>query len=242
MALPPRETLPLPPPGLDYAALRRAGLARLPELTAAWTDFNEHDPGVTILEQLCYALTDLAYRSSYPIPELLASGGRDPYRSLPGPARVLPSQPVTLADLRKLALDVEGVRNAWFEPLPSALPGLTYDPWENALFFDPGGAPPHRQPVALRGLLRVRVQAEAGRAADEVADALNARLRANRPLGMDFTYPQVLPAQPLRVDADIEIGPVADPRDLLAQIYCALDEFIAPRVRFRTLPELLAQG
>ena len=50
---------------LDYAALRAAGLRHLERLAGhLWTDFNDHDPGITILEQLCYALTDVAYRAA----------------------------------------------------------------------------------------------------------------------------------------------------------------------------------
>jgi len=67
-----------------------------------WTDFNTSDPGVTILEQLCYAITDLAYRASHEVPDLLASSGGDPYRSLYSAATILTSHPVTLLDLRKV--------------------------------------------------------------------------------------------------------------------------------------------
>jgi hypothetical protein len=42
-----------------------------------WSDFNSHDPGITILEQLCYAITDLAYRSNFPIADLIATGGME---------------------------------------------------------------------------------------------------------------------------------------------------------------------
>ena len=50
--------------GPDFAALRTEGIRLLQELCGrSWTDYNLHDPGVTILEQLCYALTDLMYRA-----------------------------------------------------------------------------------------------------------------------------------------------------------------------------------
>ena len=40
--------------------LREMGIEEIQKLSGKiWTDFNLHDPGVTILEQLCYALTDL---------------------------------------------------------------------------------------------------------------------------------------------------------------------------------------
>ena len=62
--------------GLDYAALLQAGLA-LAQTAAAdsWTDYNLHDPGVTLLEQLCYGLTDIAYRIDFPVADHLSGPG-----------------------------------------------------------------------------------------------------------------------------------------------------------------------
>ena len=101
---------------IDYATLRQEGIRQLGRLVGSeWTDFNEHDPGITILEQLCYALTDLAYRIDFSLPEILSEGGANPYASLHAPALILSSRPVTLMDMRKLVIDVQGVQNAWIE-------------------------------------------------------------------------------------------------------------------------------
>ncbi|MCI5121750.1 MAG: hypothetical protein D3908_11275, partial [Candidatus Electrothrix sp. AUS4] len=55
-----------------FAGLRRQGLEYAQQLSGEiWTDYNLHDPGVTILEQLCFALTDLLYRTEYAVPDLL---------------------------------------------------------------------------------------------------------------------------------------------------------------------------
>jgi len=42
------------------AALRR----QIPRVAPEWTDHNTHDPGITVLEALAYALTDLQHRSA----------------------------------------------------------------------------------------------------------------------------------------------------------------------------------
>ena len=97
---------------MDYVHLRDEGIALLGQLAGTqWTDYNTHDPGITILEQLCYAITDLGYRIGYPIPDLISPV--DP--GLPGPDAILTTDPVTAADLRRAALDVDGVGNAWVE-------------------------------------------------------------------------------------------------------------------------------
>ncbi len=47
---------------LNFDALRAKGIGLIQELSGhAWSDFNLHDPGITILEHLCFAITDMAY-------------------------------------------------------------------------------------------------------------------------------------------------------------------------------------
>jgi hypothetical protein len=204
-----------------------------------WTDFNAHDPGITILEQLCYALTDLGYRIDYDLKDLLASGEAEPYRSLNSPAEVLTTNPVTLTDLRKVLIDVDGVKNAWIEPVEDVPPPLYYDPSDHSLYLE---AAPHRAPVPLRGSYRVLIESDGSRDDLDVFEAARQRLHACRNLGEDFESPTILSKQPIIVTAKIEVRAVDDPDRLLAQIYHTLERFISPRIRFYTLAEMLARG
>ncbi|HVY70002.1 MAG TPA: hypothetical protein VHH73_08735, partial [Verrucomicrobiae bacterium] len=62
------------PESLNYALLRKEGIDYITALGSDfWTDFNLHDPGITLLEALCYALTDLAYRANFATADLLTS-------------------------------------------------------------------------------------------------------------------------------------------------------------------------
>ncbi|MBP1650009.1 MAG: hypothetical protein H6Q26_166, partial [Bacteroidetes bacterium] len=55
------------PDYLDFTRLRSEGIGYLAQLSGKiWTDHNVHDPGITILETLCYALLDLGYRTNLP--------------------------------------------------------------------------------------------------------------------------------------------------------------------------------
>src|ERR1700744_5839141 len=106
----------------DFAALRQEGVALVQALTGTvWTDYNLHDPGVTILEALCYALTDLSYRTDFPIADILADpAGRIRFEdnTFFSKADILVSNPVTATDYRKLVIDqVPEVYNAWLEPV-----------------------------------------------------------------------------------------------------------------------------
>ena len=59
---------------LDQKQLYAIGLSHAQKLSnRIWTDYNVHDPGITIIELISYALTDLGYRASYPVKDLLSS-------------------------------------------------------------------------------------------------------------------------------------------------------------------------
>ena len=105
-------------PSLDYEVLRAEGIRHLENLaTELWTDFNAHDPGITLLELLSYAITDLGYRTrKLPIADLLAGGKEKAFFQA---LEILPSAPVTARDYRKLLIDVDGVKNAWVEKYTS---------------------------------------------------------------------------------------------------------------------------
>lgn len=155
----------------DYAFLRQAGIAHLQALGSnLWTDYNVHDPGVTILEMLCYAITDLGYRTSYDIEDVL--GLEEGERYFHTARNILTVNPVTVNDWRKLLMDVEGVRNAWLVPaetneIPIYLDGrngvLTYtEPKESEKSKRErlAAGKPHPSQLMMGGLYNVRIEFE----------------------------------------------------------------------------------
>jgi hypothetical protein len=237
----PRATIPADPvesPGADFWFLRSEGIRLLERLTGdTWTDYNLSDPGVTLLEVLCYAIADLSYRAGHSVADLLAENGRT--GTLPSAAHVLPCVPVTAADLRRLALDVDGVRNAWVEPVQGASPPLYYTDGTSELGFRPD--PPSTQPVVLRGLYRVLVE-QSDRASSDVTAAVASRLHACRGIGEDFDEIRVLPSLPVRLTATVEIDVVDRPADVLQGLYEVAAEYFSPTLSFRSLPEMFAAG
>ncbi len=104
----------------SYDLLRKKGLEYIEQLgSKLWTDYNIHDPGITLLEMLCYAITDLGYRTSINIKDLIAEPdgtipGEDPERQGFFTARkILTVNPWTVADYRKLLVDINGIKNGW---------------------------------------------------------------------------------------------------------------------------------
>jgi len=101
---------------MDYALLREEGIRHIQNLASStWTDHNIHDPGITILEMLAYAITDLGARANQSIKDLLASkpGALSTEKDFFSAAEILPCGPVTLIDFRKVLIDHNKVRNAW---------------------------------------------------------------------------------------------------------------------------------
>lgn len=233
------SSAPFEHPAMDYAVLRQEGLRHLERMAGqSWTDFNTHDPGITILEQLCYALTDLAYRSNYAMPDLLASDGKSASESLYSPAEILTSHPVTPNDLRKLVIDVDGVKNAWVEKV-EATP-LYFSASEMTLSLQGDGLT--AEPVYLKGLYRVLIEPYRLERSDAVLRHVTRRVHANRGLCEDFETIKVLEPQAITVDARVEIGMVDDPKSLLIEIYRRIMDYMAPAVPFRTLSQLRAEG
>ncbi len=251
-------TLPTVAPNaapLDFASLREQGISLVRSLAGDnWTDHNAHDPGITILEQLCYALTDLGYRSQFALPDLLTRAGHDPYADLPAPAQILPTSPVTISDLRKLVIDVPGVRNAWIDLVDE--PAATFDSARAevsalALATTPGVAAPspNVSEIRVQGLLRVRIEmsdVETTVVRSEAARAIRSeaarRLHRCRPLGVDVHEIDVLDDELISLGATLEIGAVGDATALLASIYQSIAAYFSPAVPFRTLAEMLERG
>src|SRR3546814_4602884 len=70
------------------------------------------------MEQLCYALTELGYRSDFDILDLMADkdGNIAGLQTFFSAKNILSSAPLTVEDYRKLLVDIDGVRNAWLYP------------------------------------------------------------------------------------------------------------------------------
>ncbi len=98
----------------DFHFLRKVAIQRIEELgSELWTDYNIHDPGITILETLCYAITELGYRTGFDIQDILARDINDNTKDFFSAGEILTCNPVTIIDFRKLIIDQVGIQNGW---------------------------------------------------------------------------------------------------------------------------------
>ncbi|SFA98818.1 hypothetical protein SAMN04515620_11122 [Collimonas sp. OK607] len=202
------------PDGLDFDALKKAGISMLQELCGErWTDYNLHDPGVTILEQLCYGLTDLAYRSDFAPEDYLAGpfGKIDFARHALHQADViLPSQVLTADDYRKIIYDsVPEIEDVW----------LT-----SADCVDNAAGPAHAGLYRISLKIRESLQTDIG--SDEQAE-LEVRTKqrvievfnAHRNLCEDIDEVVVIGTQPVFLCGDIQIHSLRDSAAIFADIF-----------------------
>jgi hypothetical protein len=212
----------------DFRTLRKEGIRLAQELSGElWTDYNLHDPGVTILEQLCYALTDLMYRTEFGMADFLTGqdGGIDfTHQALYPPEQIFPCQAITTNDYRKVIFDsIPEIDNAWVEPANSE---------------------------HLDGLYNIRIRPKDGPAISQESTGKNGgildRVRAvycrNRNLCEDVAEIRALRSEPYALYAAIEISPRRYPADILADIYFKVARHLAPGIGFHRFDDLVKAG
>ena len=198
----------------DYTALRRDGLTAIEELgSALWTDYNTHDPGITTLEALCYALVELGYRSGFDIADLLTeeSGYISFRQALFSARRILTNNALTVNDLRKVLIDQPKVANGWLLCKQCACETTFYaECKESTLFHAPqwrlneklNREAAHEHPVHVLGMYDVLLQLET----DATLGNLNNRKLTQTigipngarisPLTIEFRFPDWQAEQP----------------------------------------------
>ena len=203
-------------PILRYDLLFEEGLKHAQKYSGKiWTDYNYHDPGVTFLEYLTYALTDLGYRTNFPIEDLFLLGS-DSFDSIKenllfGPATIFSCSPITVDDYRKLIIDrIKLVANAWVIPILN-----------------------HK--MGLKGLFEIYIECaedlsdiELNYLKKEVTDLFY----ANRLIGHDLEDVFILKKVYLSVEGSISIESDALGELVMAKIYASLDSYINPQVQF----------
>jgi hypothetical protein len=175
----------------DYAFLRQAGLDYIQNLGSdTWTDYNEHDPGITILEALCYAITELGYRTDLPMEDLLTepNGQISLSQTLYTAKNILTQSPLNKDDYRKLLIDIVGVHNAWLmsddfytinnQIVPAGEVAIFADCKQDILSYT---TTPH--PIYLSGLYKVLLDLDND---DQFGDLNNGELQVLNPLSGSF--------------------------------------------------------
>lgn len=257
-------------PALDQRQLHAIGLEHIRSLShRVWTDHNIHDPGITILELLCYTLTDLAYRAGFPVNDLLATpvnDGENMKQQFFTPRQIMPNKPLTTSDYRKLLIDLDCIKNAWIRPMEECFFLDTIkSEWLDYCPFPRSSAPKNIHEVSLQGLYKVFIEIEplaeapgeasseevaSGQASaeashpqtlDDVKLQVMQVLQANRNLCEDFVSVDTVQDQYYTLCVELDLTPDADQNEVAARIQFEVEQYLTPPVMNNTLADMLAR-
>ncbi|MCP5003939.1 MAG: hypothetical protein GY941_08320 [Planctomycetes bacterium] len=207
----------------SFNKLIKDGIALVQELSGLkWTDYNIHDPGLTILEQLCYAITDLIYQTEFDVEDVLTDENGDidfEQLALYKPERIFPCQPVTLTDYRKIIFDsIPDIDNVWVSKNPGVPDGL------------------YKIQVSIK-------ETNSNLSDKAVKQKLLEQIRecfcANRNLCEDIGSVEILENEYIELLGEIEIGSEGYAADILAEIFFRCSRRISPGMDYQPYDELL---
>ncbi|HBL80626.1 MAG TPA: hypothetical protein DDZ79_12250, partial [Aequorivita sp.] len=240
---------------LDFEFLRKKGIEYIEALgSGLWTDYNAHDPGITTLEVLCYAITDLGARLSLPLETILAEKDNPSFLNdqFLTAEKALPIKPVTALDYRKLFIDIEGVKNA---SLIKHEKKVYANCKENKLSYKPFEIKEkYKKEFVLNGLYDVLVEldeldpeifnteAKRNKEIKRLKEEVRTVYQAHRNLCEDVIEIEEVENHPVAVCAIVELKPEADEDKVHAEILYTIDEYLSPSLRFYSLKDMLEKG
>jgi len=146
----------------NFAFLKEQGLKHIEALASdLWTDYNSHDPGVTLMEVLAYAITDLGYRTGYDVKDLITASDEalnNHKETFHKATAILPCNQVTALDLREILIDIEGIRNAWIKVAESFENSYYVNYEQSELSITDPSANTQEEVIKLNGLYHIVVE------------------------------------------------------------------------------------
>ena len=245
----------------DFSFLKKTGIKYIEQLAGKlWTDYNSHDPGITTLEVLSYAITDLGMRMNLNMEDLLGSDEKDRelHNQFIKASDILPSKAVTELDFRKIFIDttitrqkngkpvlIRPIKNCWLTPAKEVIHvdcktgKMAYK--KEALNSD------KTRPFDLKGQYVLLVELDTGlklsdcEKSDAKAEILK-RFHAQRNLCEDLVEIKEVDPEKIEICADIELRRQADEEMVHAKVLDAIEQYLAPTVPFYTLEQMLNKG
>ncbi|MBV4465866.1 hypothetical protein KVG95_21290 [Pseudomonas sp. SWRI79] len=226
-----------------------------------WTDKGEQDPGVTLLQDFCYGTSDLAYRHTLPLVDLLTPAvdrqGEGIFPAQFGPHRVLTCGPVTVDDYRRALLDLHSCddgeapggfyfRNVQLTPESEAEQyQYWYDPAseKREFTFAKSGNDGQLAPLTLKGGYHLYVELARGAEKTKAQRALTQFLDTHRNMCEAVRNITWVTAQAINIKSSIELeDDCTNPARVLAELYTLAENFISPMAVRDSAANLVAQG
>ncbi len=219
----------------NFDLLVETGIKLLQKFSSKqWTDYNLHDPGVTILEQLCFKLTELAYITAFDIEDILTKpdGLIDANaHSFIDRNKILTCNPVTKKDYRKVLLDnIDYLENVDIIPVTSQ---YAYN--------------------NLKGLYEIKVKVTDEKIScieknkkkekEDIIGEVRKCFVGFRNINEDIIRTvTILKPQDIHITADIIISEDYSPEETLFNIYKSLKTILSPKPKIKQEEDLLQKN
>ncbi len=237
----------------SFESLRHEGIRLAQQFSGhIWTDYNTHDPGVTILEQFCYALTELIYLADSRIEDYLADaqGTIDTVKqALNLPEQIFSCRPTTTSDLVSALLDalpeVEDIRirTTHSEVSNHAEPNITpNDKFPGLYHLLIHAQDPSSQDPTLQESTSPESISQAPHWKDRLIDQVRCEYGKQRNLCEDLGEVRLAEDIVLELQADIAISSIRNIPSLLATIYYRCAEQISGTIPVQSYEEEKQQG
>ena len=202
-----------------YTRLQQQTLAEVQRMSGkVWTDYNAHDPGVTLADIANYALAELDYKLGFGVADSLTEAGKpfDAARfGLFPPVDVYTTSPVTEDDYRRMLL--------------ASVPGL-----ENADVH----CDPETGAYTVRILLSPFEEGSGEDTVRQVEEAFHSR----RNLCERLDKVEIIRPDTLDFEAELEIEPGEDATEVLARIYGRILRYLSGEASLLTPGSRPAEG
>jgi hypothetical protein len=197
---------------MDFKILKDKALEIIQQQSGnEWTNYNPADPGVTILDQLCYALTELGYCMDFPIEDILTdeNGEINFEEQFFQAQEILSSAPVTAHDFKRLLISkVSGLRNLELQLIPAKL-----------------------SPVYGIYQTYLALVSDTDLPAQEICKNAFLTLNQGRNVGSFFLMPQPLKVKRYYLHATLSIRGLKDLSALFLELNHVLTEWIFPSIQ-----------
>ncbi|RUT67876.1 hypothetical protein D0817_24070 [Flavobacterium cupreum] len=201
------------PPSQDFTFLKGEAMDYVQKhIGSEWTNFNPSDPGMTIVDQFCYALTELGYCTDFSVADILTGpdGKMEMEDQFYQPYEILTTAPYTVDDYKKYLIDgVDNIDNVTI---------LCYSDnvfpfnkvYQVYLYIDPAIT----DPAEISGLCKSAYYL----------------LNKSRNLGEIFNTPIALLPVDCWIDTKIVLEKDADPSTVLQELQTSIRSYIFSKV------------
>ncbi|MCG1040897.1 MULTISPECIES: hypothetical protein [Burkholderiaceae] len=223
---------------IHFETLWARARAAIDNAASQWTDYGDHDPGITLLQAVTYGIADLAYRHTHPLVDLLTPPSNDGH-VFPdefGPGCALACYPITADDYRRMILDLYSsykkkfyFRNVhWVKETPDEC----YTYWYNSAIrqFQFGEPLDDAKKLHLLGGYRVWLEPQRGINLKESDQKKLAKfLRRHRNLceqvrAIDYLQPKSVVVV---IEADLD-DDCQEPARVMAEVFAQAEDWLRP--------------